>query len=274
MAIRAGGPTNPAGAKNPWVALIFLSLGFFMILLDTTIVNIAIPSIVTDLNASLDSILWVLNGYILVYAVLLITAGRLGDLFGQKRLFLIGLVVFVASSIACGAAQDTNQLVAARVVQGVGGAKLTPQTLSILTSIFPPERRGAAFGIWGAVAGLAAIAGPTLGGFLVTYVNWRWIFYVNVPVGIVTFIGGWLLIPDLRPGRRHGLDIGGVLLATVSLFLVTFGLIEGQRYSWGRIDSIGGVALSSPIFDIKVCIALGVVLLALFFFIERFSDEP
>ncbi len=262
-----------AKERNPWLVLLFLSLGFFMILLDTTIVNIAIPSITTDLNTSLDSILWVLNGYILVYAVLLITAGRLGDLYGQKRLFLIGLVVFVLSSAACGAAQNTNQLIAARVIQGVGGALLTPQTLSILTSIFPPERRGAAFGIWGAVAGLAAVAGPTLGGFLVTDANWRWIFYVNVPVGIVTLVGSLMVVPDLRPGRRHGFDLPGVVLATLGLFLITFGLIEGQRYDWGHLDSLWGISLP-PIVDIRVIIATGLLVTLAFFAFERFSEEP
>ena len=154
--------------KNPWLMLMVLCMGFFMILLDITIVNIAIPSILSDLHASLDQILWVLNAYTLTYAVLLITAGRLGDLYGQRNLFAIGLVIFTAASALCGFAQDNNQLIAARVLQGIGGAVLTPQTLAIITATFPPQRRGAAFGIWGAVAGVATIAGPTLGGFIVT----------------------------------------------------------------------------------------------------------
>ncbi|TMC88114.1 MAG: MFS transporter, partial [Chloroflexi bacterium] len=156
---------------NPWLVLVVLTTGFFMILLDTTIVNVAIPAMSAGLNATLDEILWVLNAYILVYAVLLITAGRLGDLFGQRNLFAIGLAVFTLASALCGLAQNSWELVAARIVQGVGGALLTPQTLAILTSIFPPERRGAAFGIWGGVAGLATIAGPTLGGAIITYID-------------------------------------------------------------------------------------------------------
>ncbi len=259
--------------NNPWVSLVLLSLGFFMILLDTTIVNIAIPSIIDELKASLDQILWVLNAYILVYAVLLITMGRFGDVYGQRNLFVAGLLVFTAASAACGAAQDVNQLIAARVVQGVGGALLTPQTLAILTSIFQAQRRGAAFGIWGGVAGLAAIAGPTLGGFLVSDVNWRWIFFVNVPIGIFTIVFGWLLIPDIRPGRRHGFDPLGVVLATVSLFLVTFGLIEGEKYSWGHVTSAFGVDLPGFV-TIPVLIASGIVLLAAFFLLESRSAEP
>jgi EmrB/QacA subfamily drug resistance transporter len=251
--------------SNPWVILVVLCAGFFMILLDTTIVNIAIPSIIDGLHATLDQILWVLNAYILVYAVLLITAGRLGDLYGQRTLFATGMAVFTVASAFCGLAQDTNQLIVARVVQGIGGALLTPQTLAILTSIFPPERRGAAFGIWGAVAGIAAITGPTLGGFLVSNLDWRWIFYVNLPVGIVAFCAIFLVIPDLRPGRRHGLDPVGVLLATAGLFGIVFGLIEGQRYEWGQVWG--------P-FTIWQVIVAGVALLILFFVWERFQEEP
>jgi EmrB/QacA subfamily drug resistance transporter len=254
-----------AQPKNEWLVLVFLSLGFFMILLDTTIVNIAIPAMISGLHSSLDQILWVLNAYLLAYAVLLITAGRLGDFFGQRRLFALGLVIFTVASALCGLSQDGNQLIAARVLQGVGGAILTPQTLSIITVIFPAERRGAAFGIWGAVAGLATVTGPTLGGFLVTYINWRWIFFVNVPVGIVTLAGALLVVPDLRPGVRHRLDVVGVLLASASLFAIVFGLVEGQRYNWG--------AIWGPI-TIPEIIVAGVILFVLFIVFERFQAEP
>src|ERR1700716_690755 len=139
--------------SNPWVVLVVLVTGFFMIMLDTTIVNVAIPAMSAGLKISLDGILWALNAYILVYAVLLITAGRLGDLYGQRSLFAIGLAIFTLASALCGFAQNANELIVARVLQGVGGAVLTPQTLAILTSLFPPERRGAAFGIWGGGGG-------------------------------------------------------------------------------------------------------------------------
>jgi len=216
-----------------------LTTGFFMILLDTTIVNVAIPAMSKGLNATLDEILWVLNAYILVYAVLLIPAGRLGDLFGQRNMFALGLAIFTVASALCGFSQNSTELIAARIVQGVGGALLTPQTLAILTSIFPPERRGAAFGIWGGVAGLATIAGPTIGGALITYFDWPWIFFINVPIGIGAFIATFLIVPDLRPGRRQGWDLVGVALATAGLFGIVFGLIEGQRYNWGEIASYG-----------------------------------
>src|SRR2546426_4356509 len=224
---------EPQTRTNPWVVLLVLCMGFFMILLDTTIVNIAIPSIIDALQASLDQILWVLNAYILVYAVLLITAGRLGDIYGQRTLFAAGLFVFTVASALCGVSQSPGQLIAARILQGVGGALLTPQTLSILTTIFPPERRGAAFGVWGGVAGLATLAGPTVGGAIITYIDWRWIFFINVPIGSAAVIATFLIIPDLRPGPHHRWGFVGTAVATPGLFAIRFGLVEGQPYSWG-----------------------------------------
>src|SRR6266542_2751695 len=169
---------------NPWAALLVVSLGFFMTLLDLTIVNIAIPDMISRLHASLDDVLWVINAYTLVLAVLLITAGRLGDLLGQRLMFVTGVVIFTAASAACGLAPGPSWLIAFRVGQGLGAAVLMPQTLAILTKVFPPERRGAALGVWGAVAGVATLAGPTLGGLLVTAFDWRYIFLVNLP-GVV-----------------------------------------------------------------------------------------
>src|SRR5256714_15202290 len=257
--------SEPRTDTNPWVVLLVLCMGFFMILLDTTIVNIAIPSIIDALRASLDQILWVLNAYILVYAVLLITAGRLGDIYGQRTLFAAGLALFTLASAFCGLAQDTNQLILARVIQGIGGALLTPQTRAMLTGPSPPQRRGAAFGIWGAVAGVAAVAGPTLGGFIVTTWGWRWIFYVNLPIGIAALAATFLIIPDIRAGRRHRLDLLGVLLASAGLFGIVFGLIEGQRYDWG--------AIWGPV-TIGEIIAAGVFVLVGFVVWERFQAEP
>lgn len=231
----ASAPPTAVSKYSPWLVLTTLCLGFFMILLDTTIVNVAIPQMSEHLHASLSEILWILNAYILVYAVLLITAGRLGDLFGPKQLFIIGLLVFTIASALCGIAGNPTQLIIYRIIQGIGGALLTPQTLSVITMIFPPERRGAAFGLWGAVAGVATIAGPTLGGWLVTDYSWRWIFFVNVPVGILTLGLAFVVMPNIQLNRKHNYDIPGVLLSTAALFLITYGLIEGQRHNWGRV---------------------------------------
>jgi EmrB/QacA subfamily drug resistance transporter len=251
--------------RNPWPVLLVTVLGFFMIMLDTTIVYVATPSILSSLHASLDQILWVFNGYLLTYAVLLITGGRLGDLFGPRQLFAAGLIVFTAASALCGLSQDANQLIAARVIQGVGAAMLAPQTLTILMAIFPPARRGAAFGITGAVIGVSTVAGPTLGGLIVTNGDWRWIFFLNLPIGIIALVGTYLVIPDVRPGRRPRLDLIGVLLSSAALFGVVFGLIEGQRYDWGTITGW---------LTIPIVIGAGIALFVAFLAWERRQAEP
>jgi len=252
---------------NPWVILIVVSLGFFMTLLDLTIVNIAIPNMISRLHASLDDILWVINSYALVLAVLLITAGRLGDLLGQRRVFIAGIAVFTLSSAACGLAPSPGWLIAFRAVQGLGAALLMPQTLAILTMVFPPERRGAAFGVWGAVAGVATIAGPTLGGLLVTAFDWRYIFYINLPVGVLVLVLAPLLIPDLRTGRKHSFDVGGVALATLALLAICYALVEGQKYNWGKITGF---------ITIPLLAVVGIVIMAVFVWLQsrRQDGEP
>ena len=249
---------------NPWAVLVVVSLGFFMTLLDLTIVNIAIPNMIDRLHASLDDVLWVLNAYALVLAVLVITAGRLGDLVGPRTMFAIGITVFTAASAACGFAPGAAWLIGFRAVQGLGAAILMPQTLAIVTMTFPPERRGAAFGVWGAVAGLATIAGPTLGGLLVTAFDWRWIFFVNLPVGVAVLALTFVIIPGVRPGRRHRFDVLGVTLASLGLLAICYGLVEGQRYDWGTVASFVSIPL---------IIAAGVVLIAVFGLVQKMRQE-
>jgi EmrB/QacA subfamily drug resistance transporter len=236
--------------RNRWLVLLVTCLGAFMIMLDTTIVYVATPSIMAGLGASLDQALWVFNGYLLAYAVLLITAGRLADLWGPRNLFAAGLAVFTVASALCGLSQDSTQLIAARVLQGVGGALLMPQSLTLLTALFPPERRGAAFGVNGAIVGISTVAGPTLGGLVVTYADWRWIFFLNVPVGVLAVAASLLLVPDLRPGVRHRMDLAGVGLASAALLLLVFGLIEGQRYDWSPAiwSTLGAGAAALTVF--------------------------
>src|SRR5215469_2993319 len=201
-----------AGETNPWLALAVICIGFFAILLDTTIVNIAVPTIIGDLHASLDEVLWVINAYLLVYAVVLIPAGRLGDRFGQRNVFIAGLSLFTLASAACGFAHDPGQLIAARVLQGVGGGLLAPQGLALITSLFPENRRGAALGMFGGLNALAAIGAPILGGWILVNWGWRWIFELNLPVGLVAVTGLALFVPNLRSDRNQGLDPVGVLL--------------------------------------------------------------
>jgi EmrB/QacA subfamily drug resistance transporter len=253
--------------NHPMAALAVLSLGLFMTLLDLTIVNIAIPSMVDSIHASLDQILWVLNAYSLLYAVLLITSGRLGDIYGPRNVFAVGIAIFTAASAVSGFAQDPTQLIIARATQGVGAAILAPQGLPIMMSLFPVERRGGVFAVYGILAGLAVVAGPTVGGFLVEHYGWRSIFYVNIPFGVLTFALAFLVIPDLRPGRKHRLDLLGVALATAGLFSVIFALIEGQRYDWGTVT--GWITIP------EIGIA-GVVLLAVFLLYQwrRQQAEP
>jgi EmrB/QacA subfamily drug resistance transporter len=241
---------------RPIAALIVLSLGLFMTLLDLTIVNVAIPRISDGINAGLDDILWVLNAYSLVYAVLLITSGRLGDIVGPRRLFMIGTAIFTIASLLSALAGSPTQLIFSRALQGLGAAILAPQGLPILLSIFPLERRAAVFAIFGILAGLAVLAGPTLGGFLVTRFGWQSIFLVNLPVGVLIIAAAFVFVPDIRPGRRHRLDFVGVALATAGLLGIVYGLIEGQRYQWGTITGF---------ISIPLVIGAGVVVLAAFF---------
>lgn len=216
---------------NPWNALWALLVGFFMILLDATIVSVANPSIMDALHADYDAVIWVTSAYLLAYAVPLLLAGRLGDRFGPRNLYLAGLAVFTAASLWCGLAGSIEVLVAARVVQGVGAALLTPQTLSTITRVFPPERRGVALSVWGATAGVATLVGPLAGGVLVDGLGWQWIFIVNVPIGVVGLVLALIFVPVL-PTEKHGYDVIGVLFSGVGLFLIVFALQEGQSHDW------------------------------------------
>ncbi|WP_416903332.1 MFS transporter [Micromonospora echinospora] len=240
---------------NPWAILAVLCLAYFMSQLDIAVLAIAIPDIVRDLDASLDQVVWALSSYILALAALLITAGRLGDLYGRRRIFLLGVTVFTVFSLAGGLADSPTQLIAARAVQGVGAALFVPQTMALLVEAFPPERRGMALGIRGGVGGTAAVLGPVVGGFLVGSLDWRWVFLVNIPVGVVMLALAAVTIPATGGRKEHRLDLGGVVLATAFLLLLAFGISQGARYSWN-----GGI---------WAVIAAGLVLFAVFLAQQR-----
>jgi EmrB/QacA subfamily drug resistance transporter len=206
------------------------------------------------LHASLAQIGWVLNAYIIVLAVLMITAGRLGDLRGKRNLFITGVAIFTVASAACGISRTAPELITARAVQGLGAALLLPQTMAVIIATFPARRRGTALGIWGGVAGLAAVAGPTIGGMLVTWLDWRWIFFVNVPIGVVTIALAFIVLPEIKSEHRQTLDPLGVLLASASLVAITYGLVEGQTYHWDL--------------GIKAVIGGGILLLAAFLLVQ------
>jgi EmrB/QacA subfamily drug resistance transporter len=223
--------TPPPPGANPWHALWALLIGFFMILVDATIVAVANPAIMSSLGADYDAVIWVTSAYLLAFAAPLLVSGRLGDRYGPKNIYLLGLAVFTVASLWCGLSDTIGMLIAARVVQGVGAALLTPQTLSVITRIFPANGRGVAMSVWGATAGVATLVGPLAGGVLVEQLGWQWIFIVNVPVGVIGLAAAVWLVPVL-PTQGRGFDIPGVLLSGVGLFLIVFALQEGQAYGW------------------------------------------
>src|SRR6185312_5846999 len=198
---------------------------------DATIVAVANKAIMSSLGVDYDAVIWVTSAYLLAYAVPLLVAGRLGDRFGPKNLYVVGLAIFTAASLWCGLSGSIGMLIAARVVQGLGAGLLTPQTLSTITRIFPPERRGVAMSVWGATAGVATLVGPLAGGVLVDSLGWQWIFFVNVPIGIVGLVLAVRLIPDLDT-ENHGFDVVGVLLSGIGMFMMVFALQEGQSHHW------------------------------------------
>jgi EmrB/QacA subfamily drug resistance transporter len=256
-----GASGSPAGdgkaPRSAWPALWALVIGFFMILVDTTIVSVANPAIKAALDPetnNLDNVVWVTSAYLLAYAVPLLITGRLGDRFGPKTIYLIGLAVFTLASLACGLSPTLGALIAFRAVQGLGAAMMTPQTMAVITRTFPPNQRGAAMGLWGATSGVAMLVGPLAGGLLVDGFGWEWIFFINIPVGIVGFVLAWILVPRLET-HPHKFDMVGVVLSALALFLIVFGLQEGETYDWGVIWG--------PITVWGLIIA-GVIVLALF----------
>ena len=228
--------TRAEADPRRWVALVVLLLAGFMNLIDVTIVNVALPSLQANLGADPAQIEWVIAAYVLAFALGLLPFGRLGDIVGRTRMFLIGVAAFTAASAMCGGAQSIEWLIAARALQGLAGAIMTPQVLAIAQVTFPPEERGQAFSLFGLSAGLAAVAGPIVGGLLIGAnffgLDWRPIFLVNVPVGILALVAGWYLIPRTpgHPGLKN--DYVGIVLFALASVTLVFPLIEGRTYGW------------------------------------------
>ena len=230
------GPRPPATPRH-WWALAAVSFGLFMALLDVTIVNVALPTIGDDLNATFADLQWVINAYSLTLAVLLVTSGRLGDIFGRRRFFMIGLGVFsfgsllaaLSGSVTFGSFSHIQVLLAARVVQGLGGATMLPLSLAIIAATFHGRQRGAAIGIYGGVTGLATALGPVIGGILVEKVSWQSIFYINVPIGIIGIgLCAWAVTESRDMSASRSIDIFGLATLTISLFCLVLGLIQGS----------------------------------------------
>jgi EmrB/QacA subfamily drug resistance transporter len=235
-----------AEENRKWWTLGAVAFGLFMIMLDNTVVNVALPSIQRDLGISVSELEWIVNGYALTFAVLMLTGGKLADLLGRRLIFIVGLAIFTASSLACGLATSAGFLIGARVVQGVGSALMNPATLSIITATFPPRQRGMAIGIWAGVSAMALAIGPLVGGLLTEKISWSWIFFVNIPVGIIGIVVARLVIPESRDtSLEQRLDLPGLLTSAVALFALTYALIEANTYGWTslRILSLFAVAL-------------------------------
>ena len=244
--------TLDQGHPRKWWILAAVSLGMFMTLLDVTIVNIAIPAILNDLNTTVIEVTWVINAYSLALAVLFLSMGGLADRYGRKRLFLFGLVVFTTFSLLCGLAPNIQWLIVFRVAQGIGGAAMAPISLAIVMSVFPRRQQGMAVGLWGALGTVAAAVGPSLGGLLIEYVSWHWVFFINVPVGLIALALAWWVVPSLREKSGAArFDVLGVAISATGLFCLVLALIQTSAWGWtsGRTLALFTAAVVSfPLF--------------------------
>lgn len=253
----------PRAQAPEWVVLLLVCLGQFMVILDVSIVNVALPSIRSDLGFSTTSLQWVVNAYTLVFAGFLLLGGRAADLFGRRRLFLIGVTMFALASLAGGLAQNQYELVAARALQGLGGAVLAPATLTIILATYTePAARAKALGAWAAVAGAGGASGALLGGIITDALSWRWIFFVNVPVGVLVFLGARLAINETRGTQAHRhLDVLGSITATAGLVAITWGFVRSNTVGWSSFEVLGSFLV-------------GAALLAWFVLIEAQAPAP
>jgi EmrB/QacA subfamily drug resistance transporter len=216
-----------------------------MIMLDNTVVNVALPSIQRDLGADLSELEWIVTGYALTFASLMLVGGKVADAYGRRRIFVLGIIVFTTASLFCGLASSSEVLIAARVLQGAGAALMNPATLSIIAATFPPRERGTAIGIWAGTAALALAIGPLVGGLITEHLEWSWIFFVNVPVGALAIVASFLFIDESRDETHASLDIPGLATSAVGLFALTYGLIEANTYGWTSARIVGAFALAA-----------------------------
>ena len=247
--------------RRKWWTLAAVSFGLFMIMLDNTVVNVALPAIQEDLGADLSQLQWIVAGYALTFAALMLIGGKLADAFGRRLIFVVGIVIFTLASLWCGLSDTGEMLIVARVVQGAGAALMNPATLSIISATFPPKQRGAAIGIWAGVSALALAIGPLVGGLLTEHLSWHWIFFINVPVGVVAIAASLMLITESKDETHVSLDLPGLGTSALGLFALTYGLIEANTYGWTSARIVGSFVVA-------------VVALASFVMIERRSRFP
>ena len=236
--------------NKKWWTLGAVSFGLFMIMLDNTVVNVALPSIQRDLHMQLSELEWIVSGYALTFAALMLIGGKLADAYGRRLIFVLGIAIFTLASLACGLASSGDALIGARVAQGVGAAMMNPATLSIIAVTFPPRQRGTAIGLWAGVSALALALGPLVGGLLTEHAGWNWIFFINVPVGALGILASFVLIDESRDETHERLDLPGLATSGVGLFALSYGLIEANNYGWGSTRIVGafviaGAALAS-----------------------------
>jgi EmrB/QacA subfamily drug resistance transporter len=248
-------------ARRKWWTLAAVSFGLFMIMLDNTVVNVALPSIQDDLGADLSQLQWIVTGYALTFAAMMLIGGKLADAYGRRLVFVAGILVFTGSSLWCGLADSGEMLIAARVVQGIGAALMNPATLSIIAATFAPRERGMAIGIWAGVSALALAIGPLVGGLLTQHLSWHWIFFINVPVGAVAIAASYLLITESKDDTHESLDLPGLGTSALGLFALTYGLIEANAYGWTSARIVGSFVVA-------------VVSLTAFLVIERRRRSP
>ena len=250
-----------AEETRKWFTLAAVSFGLFMIMLDNTVVNVALPAIQRDLGADLSSLQWIVAGYALTFAALMLIGGKVADAYGRRLIFVIGIGVFTSASLWCGLAGSENELITARVLQGAGAALMNPATLSIIAATFPPRERGTAIGIWAGVSALALAIGPLLGGLITEHLDWSWIFFINIPVGIVAIAASFLFIDESRDETHVRLDLPGLATSAVGLFTLTYALIEANTHGWTSPRILGAFAVA------------GASILA-FILLERYQRAP
>ncbi len=231
--------------RRKWWTLAAVSFGLFMIMLDNTVVNVALPSIQEDLGAGLSELQWIVTGYALSFAALMLIGGKLADAYGRRFIFVVGIVVFTAASLWCGLADSGDMLIGARVVQGLGAALMNPATLSIIAASFAARERGMAIGIWAGVSALALAIGPLVGGLLTEHLSWHWIFFINVPVGVLAVAASYLFIAESKDETHTSLDLPGLGTSALGLFALTYGLIEANTYGWSSARIVGSFVIAT-----------------------------
>jgi EmrB/QacA subfamily drug resistance transporter len=239
--------------NRKWWTLAAVAFGLFMIMLDNTVVNVALPSIERSLHLGVSELEWVVAGYALTFGAFMLTGGKLADLFGRRAMFVAGLVIFTGASLACGLADGSAMLIGARVVQGLGAALMNPSTLSIIAVTFPPRQRGTAIGIWAGVSALALAIGPLVGGLITERVNWNWIFFINVPIGIIAVAAAFAFIEESRDtSAEQRPDLGGLASSAIALFALTYALIEANTDGWTSARILAAFAVAVVAFALFI----------------------